>query len=163
MYLFSIAHARSSIHIANAYFVPDRFVRSRLIEAAKRGVDVQIVLPGKKTDTAIARYASRKHWGRLLAAGIKIYEYQPTMFHCKYMTVDSLWASVGSTNFDSRSFRLNAESNLNVLDRPFAEAMNLVFESDKASSQQVTLAKWKRRNLRQQLFDFVASLFERQV
>jgi cardiolipin synthase len=163
MYLYSIAHARSSIFIANAYFVPDAFVRSRLIEAARRGVDVQIVLPGKKTDTAITRYASRKHWGRLLAAGIKIYEYEPTMFHCKYMTVDGLWASVGSTNFDSRSFRLNAESNLNVLDRPFAEAMNQVFESDKASSQLVTLAKWKRRNLKQQFFDFLASLFERQV
>ena len=91
-----------------------------LVAARKRGVEVDIILPGKHIDTQTVRRASRSRWGPLLEAGVKIYEYQPTMFHCKTMIVDDVWVSVGSTNFDNRSFRLNDEANLNVLDPALA-------------------------------------------
>ena len=120
MYLLSIAAAEKSILLANAYFVPDKLAIESLLAAAKRGVKIQIIVPGKHTDEKLVRRASRAQWGPLLQAGIEIFEYQPTMYHCKVMVVDGLWTSVGSTNFDSRSFRLNDEANLNVFDEEFA-------------------------------------------
>jgi len=93
-------------------------------------VPIQIIVPGAKIDAKFTRKASRSRWGDLLRAGIEIYEYQPTTFHCKVMIVDDLWVSVGSTNFDNRSFRLNDEANLNVLDREFATAEAAVFRED---------------------------------
>jgi hypothetical protein len=109
MYLLSIASARSHLRIAAAYFVPDDLSMETLIAARRRGVRVEVILPGTKSDTEITRKASRSRWGDLLRAGVLIHEYQPTMFHCKVMIVDDVWVSVGSTNFDSRSFRLNDE------------------------------------------------------
>ena len=90
------------------------------------------------------RKASRSRWGELLEAGVEIYEYQPTMYHVKVMIVDDLWTSVGSTNFDNRSFRLNDEANLNVLDAEFAASRSRIFEADKARSKQMTLEWWRR-------------------
>ncbi len=139
MYLTSIASASKTVRLANAYFVPDALAIDTFLAAAKRGVKIEIIVPGPHIDQQAVRAASRNSWPKLLAAGIRIYEYQPTMFHCKYMIIDDIWTSVGSSNFDSRSFRLNAEANLNVLNAEFAAKQIRVFEEDKAHSREITL------------------------
>jgi cardiolipin synthase A/B len=145
MYLLSIASATRSVRIANAYFVPDSLSVETLVAAQRRGVRVEIIVPGRHTDAAVVRKASRSRWGPLLEAGVSIYEYRPTMYHTKVMIVDDIWASVGSTNFDSRSFRLNDEANLNILDPGFAREQAEVFEEDRARSTLITLAMWNSR------------------
>jgi cardiolipin synthase len=145
MYLTSIASAAKSVRLANAYFVPDKLAIDTFLDAAHRGVKIEIIVPGPHIDQRAVRKASRNSWPKLLEAGIRIYEYQPTMFHCKYMVVDDLWSSVGSSNFDSRSFRLNAEANLNVLDANFAARQTKVFEQDKAKSKEITLEMLKHQ------------------
>ncbi len=122
LFLLSIAAARKSVQMESAYFVPDKLTCQYLIAAARRGVKVEIIVPGRHIDQQIVRVASRARWGGLLNAGIKIYEYQGTMFHCKQMIVDNTWVSIGSANLDNRSFRLNDEANLNVIDGDFARA-----------------------------------------
>ena len=145
MFLMSIASAEKSVRLANAYFVPDKLSIDTFLEAAHRGVNIEIIVPGRHIDRQTVRQASRNKWGALLEAGIRIYEYQPTMFHCKYMIVDGIWVSVGSSNFDARSFRLNAEANLNVLDARFAVEQTRVFEQDKARSKEITLEMLKHQ------------------
>ena len=163
MYLLSIASAEKSILLANAYFVPDDLAVESLVAAKKRGVKIEIIVPGKHTDEPVVRRASRGRWGRLLEAGIEIFEFQPTMYHCKVMVVDGLWTSVGSTNFDSRSFRLNDEANLNILDAEFARRETENFADDRRRSKQITLAEWKRRPLREKATEFVAGLLRSQL
>ena len=163
MYLLSIACAEQSILLANAYFVPDDLAVESLLAAKKRGVRIEVIVPGKYTDMPIVRRASRGRWGRLLEAGIEIFEFQPTMYHCKVMVVDTLWTSVGSTNFDSRSFRLNDEANLNILDAEFAHRETENFAEDRARSKQITLAEWKRRPLREKVTEFLAGLLRSQL
>ena len=145
MYLLSIAAATKSIDLSMAYFVPDRIALDALLAAIKRGVKVRIIMPGPITDAALVRNASRSTWGAILAAGAELYEYQPTMFHCKVLVIDALWTSVGSTNFDTRSFRLNDEANLNVLDRGFAERQIADFENDLKVSRRITYDEWSQR------------------
>jgi cardiolipin synthase len=163
MYLLSIAAARQRILIANSYFVPDDRCIDWLVEAKRNGVNVEIIVPGKYIDTKITRRASRSRWEPLLEAGIAIYEYQPTMFHCKVMVVDDCWATVGSTNFDNRSFRLNDEANLNVLDKDFASEQAAIFERDKERCQRITLEQWRRRPLREKAVEWLAGLLRSQV
>ena len=163
MYMLSLAAAERSVRIAASYFVPDSLVTTTLVSAAERGVNVEIILPGRHIDATFVRQASRGGWGPLLEAGVKIYEYQPTMYHCKVMIVDDLWTSVGSTNFDNRSFRLNAEANLNVLDREFALEQARRFELDKGKSRQVTHAMWQARPFREKLAERFARLFRSQL
>ena len=139
MYLLAIASAQKTLRIENAYFLPDDLVRKELVAAAKRGVKVEILVPGKKIDQKLVRAASKRHWPELLEAGIKIYEYEPTMVHVKLMIVDDMFSSVGSGNFDNRSIRLNDEANLDVLDRQFAAEQTRFFEMDKRQSREVTL------------------------
>src|SRR5438477_6116928 len=138
MYLLAIASAQKTLRIENAYFLPDDLVRKELIEAAKRGVKVEIVVPGKKIDQKLVRLASRRQWPELIRAGVRIFEYQPTMVHVKLMIVDDIFVSVGSGNFDNRSIRLNDEANLDVLDRNFAAQQTRLFEIDKGQSHEVT-------------------------
>ena len=107
--------------------------------------------------------ASRAGWGDLLEAGVAIHEYQPTMYHCKVMIVDGLLVSVGSTNFDSRSFALNDEANLNILDRDFAREQIEIFERDLARSAAITLAQWQQRPFSEKLLEHAASLFSAQL
>jgi len=163
MYLLSISSARQSILIANAYFVPDDLSVAMLVSARQRGVKVQILVPGDKIDAPLARHASRSRWGPLLAAGVEIFEYQPTMFHCKVMIVDGLWSSVGSTNFDSRSFGLNDEVNLNLLDAGVAQALAAVFERDRAQSRAVSLQSWRGRGWTTRFTDFMSGLLRAQL
>jgi cardiolipin synthase A/B len=158
MYLLSIASARRRILLANSYFVPDELSIETIVEARRRGVDVQIIVPGPAIDVELTRRASRALWGGLLEAGVEIWEYQPTMFHCKVMVVDDLWVSVGSTNFDNRSFRLNDEANLNVLDTDFAREQVEIFEADRARSRRVTLEEWKRRPFSERIIEHASRL-----
>ena len=146
MYLLAMASATKEIRLSAAYFVPDDLAVETFVAARQRGVDVEIILPGPKTDSALTQQASRSRWGELLDAGVEIYEYQPTMFHCKVMVVDGLFVSVGSTNFDDRSFRLNDEANLNVYDADFAREQLAVFEADKRNSKQVTRPEFEDRS-----------------
>ncbi|TAH37476.1 MAG: cardiolipin synthase B [Planctomycetota bacterium] len=158
MYLLSIASAREHVRLSASYFVPDELSTRTLVAALQRGVRVEAILPGKHMDVEITRKASRARWGPLLEAGMEIYEYQPTMYHCKVMIVDDQWVSVGSTNFDNRSFRMNDEANLNVLDPGFARELAQVFEEDKRRSLRITLEEWRRRPLREKLAEAIADL-----
>ena len=163
MYLLSIASARRRVLIANSYFVPDDLAVETMVQAKKRGVDVEIIVPGTKIDSELTRKASRSRWGDLLQEGIEIYEYQPTMYHCKVMVVDDLWVSVGSTNFDNRSFRLNDEENLNVYDADFALEQVRDFEIDRAKAVRITYDAWKRRPLSEKILEHTAGLFRGQL
>ncbi|MEO8451019.1 MAG: phospholipase D-like domain-containing protein [Gemmatimonadota bacterium] len=163
MYLLSLSCAANTVRIGNAYFVPDDLAIATLVDAQKRGVTVEIIVPGRHSDTEVVRNASRSRWGPLLDAGVAIYEYRPTMYHTKVMVVDDLWTSVGSTNFDNRSFRLNAEANLNVLDAGFAETEIAAFERDKARSRRITLEMWRSRPWSDKVKDWVAGLARLQL
>jgi cardiolipin synthase len=163
MYLMSIAAAERSLLIANAYFVPDDLALRTLVEARRRGVEIDILLPGKRSDIALTRRASRGRWGPLLEAGIRIYEYLPTMYHCKVFVMDELWTSVGSTNFDNRSFRLNDEANLNLHGREFATRQAEVFREDLRQGREITLEMWRRRPLTERAIDRLAGLLRVQL
>lgn len=163
MYLLSIAAARSRISLANSYFVPDSQVIDSLVSARRRGVEVEIIVPGPITDMRVVRRASRARWGKLLEAGVRIFEYQPTMYHCKVMVVDRQWVSVGSTNFDNRSFRLNDESNLNVLDSDLAAELEAAFEEDKKRSKEITLCDWRKRPWLEKTIEVTAALLRGQL
>ena len=160
MYLLSIAAAARSIDLEMAYFIPDQLAIDQLVAAARRGVRIRILVPGEHTDSHFVRAASRAHWARLLNAGVEIYEYGPTMYHCKVMVVDGLWTSVGSTNFDTRSFRLNEEANLNVYDEHFAARQRSDFERDLANAHRVTLAEYEGRPWYVKAWDTVVAFFE---
>lgn len=162
MYLLGIASAKRTLRIENAYFLPDDLVRKELVEAAKRGVKIEILVPGKKIDQKLVRAASKRHWPELLEAGIKIYEYEPTMVHVKLMIIDDTFVSVGSGNFDNRSIRLNDEANLDVLDRQFAAEQTRFFEMDKRRSHEVTAQEVAGMHMSNPL-DHVAGLFAPQL
>lgn len=151
MYLAAIAAADRSIDLTASYFVPDELISKALVTARKRGVRVRILLPGKHIDSETVRLSSKASWGPLLDAGIEIHEYQPTMIHVKLLIVDGELVSLGSTNFDIRSFRLNDEASLNVYDRGFAARMTEVFETDLKDAVQYSHDMWERRPLREKL------------
>jgi cardiolipin synthase len=151
MYLMSIAAAELSIDLESSYFVPDTLISQALLAAVRRGVRVRIVVPGQYIDSETVRVASKSEWGDLLERGVEIYEYQPTMLHNKLLIVDREMVSVGSTNFDRRSFRVNDEASLNVYDRDFAAHMSAVFERDLRLAKPFTLEQWRRRPFEEKL------------
>ncbi len=163
MYMLSLAAAKSTIDLSMAYFIPDAMAMDHIVAALKRGVRVRIILPGEYNDSQLVRSASRSEWGRILRAGGEIHEYQPTMFHCKVLVVDSHWVSVGSTNFDSRSFRLNDEANLNVYNREFAARLSAQFEEDLKKSRRITLQEWQGRPIHVKAWDNMVGFFEPQL
>ena len=158
MYLLSITAAEKSIDLSSAYFVPDALTTRALTGALDRGVQLRIIMPGKIIDTETVRAASRGGWGPLLEAGAELYEYQPTMYHCKVMIVDRSLVSVGSTNFDNRSFRLNDEANLNIFDSAFAASQTEVFETDLRQARRVTHSEWESRPFKEKLLERLARL-----
>jgi cardiolipin synthase len=163
MFLLAIAAASRRILIANSYFVPDETTVAMLAAAARRGVDVEIIVPGPILDAQVVRRASRGMWQPMLEAGVRIYEYQPTMYHTKVMVVDDRWVSVGSTNFDDRSFRLNQEANLNIYDAAFGADQAAAFVRDRAQARRITLDEWRRRPLRERLAERLAGLTRKQL
>jgi len=158
MFLLSITAAERSIHFSSAYFIPDELTSKALTDALKRGVRIQIITPGKYTDSETVRRASRARWGPLLQAGAEIYEYQPTMYHCKVFIFDGIMVSVGSTNFDPRSFHLNDEASLNIYDAEFARVATEAFARDLAQSRRITHAEWLARPFREKVIERLASL-----
>ena len=163
MYLLAITAAKTSIELSNSYFVPDDLTIRALVEARKRGVKVRLVVPGPIIDSDVVRGASRADWEPLLEAGVQIAEFQPTMFHCKVLVVDGWFVSVGSTNFDNRSFRLNDEANLNLLDEQFAAEQVKVFEHDLSRSKVVTLAAWRDRPWKERAMEWFGRLLKSQL
>ena len=137
MYLMAIAAASKTIELASAYFVPDELTTEGLLDVVASVVAVRIITPGKNTDAEIVRKAAKTSRGKLLAAGIETSEYDATMYHCKIFNVDSLLVSVGSTNFNNRSFKLKDEANLNVLNADFAQKKLAIFNDDWAKAKPV--------------------------
>lgn len=137
MFHTAIAAAGKSILITSPYFVPDKELMEALVKAARRGVTVAVIMPGRHIDSKLVRRASRRKWPELIGAGVRLYEYQPTMIHSKILVVDDLFVSVGSANFDPRSMRINDEANLNVLDRKFALEQRQIFLRDLSKSREV--------------------------
>ncbi|MEP6688973.1 MAG: phospholipase D-like domain-containing protein [Gemmatimonadales bacterium] len=163
MFLLAIASASRRVLIANSYFVPDQMTVDMLVAARRRGVEVEIIVPGPILDAQVVRRASRAMWGPMLEAGVRIYEYQPTMYHTKLMVVDDVWVSVGSTNFDDRSFRLNQEANLNVLDHGFGAELARLFVDDRTHSRRITLEAWRHRTLWERVQERFAGVMRKQL
>jgi cardiolipin synthase len=163
MVLLALTAAKTSIDIENAYFVPDKLTVEALCSAARRGVRVRIVVPGRHTDARIGRWAAQGLYGALLEAGIQIFEYQPTMMHCKVLVIDGLWSSVGSSNFDDRSFRLNDEANLNVFSEDLAREQVKLIDADIAKSRRMVLNKWKHRKFGRRINERLALLLRSQL
>jgi cardiolipin synthase len=161
-YLLAFAAAKKSIRIAHGYFVPDNMVRDAIIAARKRGVKVEIIFP-KKIDNMATRKATWATLGAFLDAGVKFYEFNTTLYHCKIVIVDDVWATVGSVNFDDRSMRINDEANLNVLDEKFAAQLIKTFEADKAQSSELLKETFKKRSIVSRFFDHFAGLFKSQL
>lgn len=157
-----LATANESIEINSPYFLPDRSARRELICAAARNVRVRVIVPGKHNNHPVTRLASRRQYGELLEGGVEIFEYQPGMIHAKIMIVDKRWAVVGSTNFDSRSFELNDEVNLALVDAGVAARLAVDFEKDLEQSRRVKLEDWRRRSLLERLVAAVCIVLERQ-
>jgi cardiolipin synthase len=163
LYTISIVSAVKSIYITNAYFIPDYDTIRALEGAIRRGVDVKVIVPGEWTDVPIVRQASRWHYERLLKRGIKIFEYQGTMMHAKTMVVDGVWTTIGSSNFDDRSFRLNDEVNVNIFDEAIAAKMEQIFAADLARSIEITKGNWERRSWLSKLKQSAAGLLKPQL
>ena len=163
MHYLPIVCARRSIYIANPYFVPDQAAIDTLIEARRRGVDVRIMVAGRHNDTWLARQNSRRLYGPLLRAGIQILEYNTTFMHQKTMVVDGLWVSIGTTNFDNRSFAHNEETSVCIKDAELAGFMEQTFRNDMRACDRVELEAWQKRGLLTKSLEAVASLLEAQV
>ena len=157
----SIASARKTLYVANSYFVPDDDFRQLLTLARKRGVDVRILTVSKETDVKTTWWAGRSRYEELLKAGIRIYEYQPSMMHAKTFIVDGMWGSVGSMNFDNRSLAFNNESNLVFLDPGVGAQMNASFMDDLTQSQEITLEAFQRRPWYDHVIEDGAAVFSR--
>jgi cardiolipin synthase len=153
--------ARESIKIQTAYFYPDPVIKEALKNAVERGVEVKIISPGPPTRNSfgsnIVREASRNRWGPLLENGVRIFEYQPTMIHSKLFMIDDHLVSVGSANFDNRSFRINDEANVNILCRDFGTYMREVFDTDLANSKEYTVDMWKSRPIPERFKGFIGN------
>ena len=159
LYYVAIKSATKSILIQNAYFLPDAQVREALVDAVKRGVRVEVIVPGRHIDLPAVRFASWHHYGEMLKGGVKIYEYLPTMLHNKTMVVDGLYSTIGSINFDARSMSRNAEESLAFYDRGFARKMEAMFADDKARCGEISYHMWKHRGLPQRLAELVFWIF----
>jgi cardiolipin synthase len=157
-----IAGARKSIYITTPYFLPDRSMMEELVHAAEQGVIVNVIVPGKHDDHALTRSSGRSAYGKLLKAGAKVYEYEPSMIHAKVAIFDGVWSVVGSTNLDNRSFGINDEINVAMLDPQIATRLTHDFEEDAGQSRKVTLEDWKKRPLSERLTEMVSWIFERE-
>jgi cardiolipin synthase len=152
LFLLSINSAKKSILITNPYFMPDDVMTEALVKAAARGVRVMVLLPGE-ADSQLTYTASRSHYGRLLLGGIEVYEYKGALLHAKTIVVDGVWSTIGSTNFDNRSFALNQEINLTVYNSGIAQRMEQIFQEDLKCSQRITYEQWRSRGLYERLIE----------
>ncbi len=157
-----IEGADHHLHISTPYFLPDRALRQSLVQIAKRGVAVSVIVPGRFTDQRWVRLASRRMWGQLLEAGIRIYEYRPAMTHAKVLIVDALWTVLGTTNIDNRSFEHNDEVNIAMRDAAVADRLLQDYRRDIQESEEITLERWRRRPLWEKIVGPFVWILERQ-
>ena len=155
----AINEAKQSIHITNAYFVPDQQIIDALVDAARRGVDVKLVLPGV-SDHSMIRYAGQKFYDRLLAGGVRIYELQIAVLHAKTAVIDGGWSTIGSANIDRRSFIHNYELNVVVVDPAFGRDMEAAFNEDLRDSKEITLERWRHRPWSDRIKEWASSLVD---
>ena len=155
LFLLSINSARKSILITNPYFIPDDVMTEALLKATARGVNVVILVPGK-IDSRLTYVTSRSHYGPLLLGGAEIFEYQACLMHAKTMVIDGIWATIGSTNFDNRSFALNQEINLTVYDVSLARRLEEIFREDLKYAKKITYDEWNSRSIFERLFELFA-------
>lgn len=160
MYVAAITFAQKSIHLTNAYFIPDSQILDAFKDAARRGVDVKILLPST-SDSSLVLHAARYNYSALLKAGVKIYEYQNALLHAKTAVIDDIWSTVGSTNLDYWSLLSNDEVNAVVLSREFAVEMERMFADDLANSDPIQMEQWEDRPFLQKVKEAAASLFTR--
>jgi cardiolipin synthase A/B len=163
MYYLSIVCAKQSIWIANPYFLPDEAAIGTLVDAKRRGVDVRVMVSGIRNDNWLARHNSIRLSGPLLESGIEVCEYNHTMLHHKTMVVDGVWSTIGTTNFDNRSFAHNEESNVCVFDRPLAGRLERIFKEDLAGCRKWTYTEWKKRGIVERARGVIASLLQDQA
>jgi cardiolipin synthase A/B len=163
LYYLAIAAAKRSMELTAAYFVPRPAFTEALAEASRRGVDVRILVPGPHIDKSLVRVAGRAAYEPLLDAGVKIFEYQPTMLHAKSLVVDGAWASVGTVNFDNRSFQLHDEVTLCVWDERFAGNLHEVFERDLERSEEVAAGSWDGRPPHRRVVEAATKLLRREL
>jgi cardiolipin synthase len=157
----SIAGADRTLFITNAYFAPDKNFVALLVDAATRGVDVQLLVGGPKTDVRVARLAAHGRYDALLAAGVRIYEYEPTTLHAKTFVVDGVWSTVGTMNFDNRSLALNDEATMMVLDPTFGQKMEAMFRDDLKQAIPVDREKFRRRPIFEHVKEWAANQITR--
>jgi cardiolipin synthase len=157
-----LASARQCVSITTPYFLPDKGLMEELCRVVERGVKLRILVPGRKSDHMVTRSTSRAGYGPLLKAGAEVYEYRPSMIHAKIMCVDDLWAVVGSTNFDYRSFGINDEVNLVVKDGETAARLESDMSVDLKHSRRITLEEWQHRPVTERATELVGWVFERQ-
>lgn len=162
-YMLAIASAKSEIVIQNPYFIPDGHIPALLIDRARAGVSVHLMLPGKYTDNHIVRFAGRRLYRRLLAEGVRIHEFEPTMLHQKVMIIDGVWSHVGTTNFDMRSLALNAEFGVGILDRGIAEELRNAFLHDLKRSRTIELCRWQNRAWPLKVLEWLAYQVKAQI
>src|SRR4030043_1547551 len=160
VYVSAITFAEHSIHMTNSYFIPDDQIVKALTDAARRGVDVKIILPGI-TDSQLALYAQRYHYSGLLKSGVKLYEHSTSLLHAKTAVVDNVWSTVGSTNMDFLSLLNNDEVNAVILNHEFAVEMEKMFVRDLANSRQIQWEEWKKRPLLPRIREWFVNLFVR--
>lgn len=158
MLMVGIATAEQRISLGSAYFYPDAEFLEALIEARERGVEVNILVPGDSIDKGFVRHASVNRWRPMLEAGVAIHEYQPSMYHAKLVSIDDRWASIGSTNLDNRSFRINNEGNLNVYDEDFSRRIRELIEADIRHAERYDLERWESRPWRKRLAGWISML-----
>ena len=163
LYYLAIASARRSLELTAAYFVPRPAFTQALCDAAERGVDVRVLVPGPHIDKGFVRIGGRASYDRLLSAGVRLFEYQPTMLHAKTLCVDGMWSSVGTVNFDNRSFQLHDEVTLGVWDERFAGKLHEAFERDLERSDQIDLDRWRRRGPAQRVSETATIALRREL
>lgn len=162
VFWISLRAARETLYLATPYFVPDRHTAEVLKDRARAGVDVRLLLPGEHTDAQPIRWAAHGYYEGLLAAGVRIYEYQPTFIHAKLLVIDGLWSVVGSANIDIRSKELNQENVLGILDREFGAQLERTFLHDLERAREIRLEEWCRRGPGQCLIERFCLLFAEQ-
>ena len=160
--IYTLLAARQSIHIETPYFLPNATLRKILVDKAKAGVDVRVLLPNDKTDEKSVRWAGQRIYQELMEGGVKIYEYQPTFSHTKLLVADGVLSLIGSANMDIRSRRLNDEVVLGVKDAGFAARLDAIYAADLAKSKQITLAEWRKRGPLQRALELVSQAFVQQ-
>lgn len=163
LYFLALAAARESIDLTSAYFAPRPAFLGALVDAARRGVRVRVLVPGRHMDKDVVRHAGRATYGELLRGGVRVFEYEPTMLHAKALVIDDVWSAVGSVNFDNRSFQLNDEAVLCAQDRAFAGLLTGQFERDLAVSREITLEEWSSRPATERAREVAARLLRREL